>query len=140
MCSISHSVSVNIIESNVIAGLKASVFSPDLKYKIDTKTRLDFQQDDLLLLRQQYQKLSTKEQRIQKAYEKGIDTLDEYAEKKARIAEEKQALEKNIRTLTFCQNPCDYQLEKIYNLHSAAELLSRPDIDYEKKALFSAVW
>ncbi len=133
MCSISHSVSVNIIESNVIAGLKASVFSPDLKYKIDTKTRLDFQQDDLLLLRQQYQKLSTKEQRIQKAYEKGIDTLDEYAEKKARIAEEKQALEKNIRTLTFCQNPCDYQLEKIYNLHSAAELLSRPDIDYEKK-------
>lgn len=135
MCSISHSVSVKIIESNVIAGLKASVLSHDMKYNLPQKQNQNDFKDELHLLNKQYKKLLEKEQRIQDAYENGIDTLEEYSVKKARIHGEKKSLEEKIHSLPSPPvSPGSYmETKKTYDSLYAAEFLSRPDIDYEKK-------
>lgn len=132
MCSISHSVSAKVIESNVIAGLKASVFSCGLKYQTEVLPSPEFQEEEKEILLEQYKKHLVKERRIQEAYESGIDTLEDYAANKNRLKEEKEILKDKIRSLS---SPRNFYRKKgaIHSITSAAELLSDPNTDYEIK-------
>lgn len=132
ICSVSHSISAKIMENNVIAGFNASVLSQDLKYKTKAHPSPDFKENQKKLLLEQFNKLLVKERRIQDAYEKGIDTLEDYAVKKNRLKEEKVMLENKIRALSSPRNSCR-EKETIHSVKSAAKLLSDPDTDYEIK-------
>ena len=136
MCSKSCCVNVKKIESNVIAGLQASILSGDLQYKIvQSVSKENF--NELELLKEQLNRVHMKERRIQDAYENGIDTIDEYKANKLRLQEEKRTLENKIQSLTASETKNDSfpKQQIIHNLESALEMLSDPAVDYEKKGV-----
>ena len=134
VCQESHSIVLKKVEENVILGLKESVLSGNLQYKIiQPVSKDDF--NELELFKEQLNRISMKEIRIRDAYENGIDTLEEYKANKLRIQEEKSSIENQIAAITSAssasiQNPKE---QLIQNVESAILILSNPEIGYEEK-------
>lgn len=135
ICHESHSIISRKIEENVISGLKTSVLSGNLHYKIvKSVSNDDF--NELESLKEQLNRIHMKELRIKDAYENGIDSLEEYKANKTRIQNEKANVENRISQLTSPSPAAkDFQPEKklIQNVQSAIDILCNPDMDYEKK-------
>lgn len=136
VCQESHAIITKKIEENVILGLKASVLSGNLQYKImQPVSKNDF--NELELLKEQLNKISIKETRIRDAYENGIDTIEEYKNNKLRLQEEKASISEKIAQVTSTSTTTikDPEEKLIHNLESAIRILSEPDIDYEEKGI-----
>lgn len=134
VCQESHAIITRKIEENVILGLKASVLSGNLQYKvIQPVSKDDF--NELELLKEQLNRISMKEIRIRDAYENGIDTIEEYKSNKLRLQEEKSSLEKQIAAVTSSSAaPIDNPKEQlVQNLESAILILSDEEVGYEEK-------
>lgn len=134
VCQQSHAIVSKKIEEHVILGLKASILSGDLHYKvIQPVSKDDF--NELELLKEQLNRISMKEIRIRDAYENGIDTIDEYKANKLRIQEEKSSLEKQIANITSSSSaPEDNPKEQlVQHISSAALILSDENVSYEEK-------
>lgn len=91
---------------------------------------------ELDLLKAQLEKLKNREQRIQLAYENGIDTLEEYKENKSRIKKEREEIEKMIASYTppepqsLSNEDVKKCIQKVY------DVVKNPAIDYEVKGVF----
>ena len=134
VCQESHSIVVKKVEENVIQGLKTSILSGDLQYKIiEPVTQDDF--NELELFKEQLNRISLKEIRIRDAYENGIDTLEEYKANKLRIQEERASIEQQISAITSSSTaPIENPKEKlIENVESAIRILSDDTKNYEEK-------
>lgn len=134
VCQESHSIVVKKVEENVIQGLKTSILSGDLQYKIiEPVTQDDF--NELELFKEQLNRISMKEIRIRDAYENGIDTLEEYKANKLRIQEERASIEQQISAITSSSTaPIENPKEKlIENVESAIRILSDDTKNYEEK-------
>ena len=80
------------------------------------------------------EKLNMRENRIKLAYEKEIDTLEEYAENKKRLREARRNLELQLSELkdsvSDAQPSKEDVLLKIQNVY---DIIKNPDVDYETK-------
>lgn len=122
-CKTSHSLSVSKGNAAVISALEYSVDNLDFALDPDENTTKRASERD-------YKKLISAEQtklgRVQQAYEAGIDTLEEYAEKKRRILEEIESLrqqaneEKNVQKF----DPIEYAKK----VSAVLELIKNPTV------------
>lgn len=135
ICPESHSVIARKIEENVIAGLRESILTGNLQYKIvKSVSKDDFNEPEAL--KEQLNRIKMKEIRIRDAYENGIDTLEEYQLNKSRIQDEKATIENKISELTSSSSASKgFEPEKhlIHNVQSAIDILTHPETDYEEK-------
>ena len=88
-CTISHSISVNLINKALISALKEDVKSTELRIIPSNKT-IDISLDYDGRIKKEKEKLS----RIKAAFQSGIDTLEEYRECKQKISDTINQLEK----------------------------------------------
>lgn len=93
--------------------------------------------DDTALYQSQLSKLSIRLNRIQEAYEFGIDTLEEYKEKKQQLIKEKERLLLLLEQLNTAQEDPEadrkLMMERIKNVY---DVLRDDSVDYETKGNF----
>lgn len=85
-CRISNSVSENILIPYIMKNLEEIIATGQVEYEI---IKHEYK-SDTILLEQQLNKLSAKEERIKNAYVNGIDTLEEYKRSKEMLLKEKE--------------------------------------------------
>lgn len=92
--------------------------------------------DAAMLYQKDLKKISARERRIKEAYEAGIDSLEEYGEKKQRLRTQRRQLEQLVR----CAEPAACDEKPDCNMSSAIrtvyDLLNDETIDYEVKGAF----
>ena len=88
-CTVSHYISLPIINKTVTEALELAVATSTFNIKPERYTVSDFASDIDKLIAAEYRKLD----RVKAAYENGTDTLDEYAENKAKINAQIKKLE-----------------------------------------------
>lgn len=80
------------------------------------------------------ERLSLKEERIRAAYENGIDSLEEYRERKERLAAERKELEEELASLEPAScSPALSREELLERVKTVHDLLCSPDVDFETK-------
>lgn len=137
ICPESHAVIAKKIEPIIIEGLRDSILSGDLQYKIVKSVPKDAF-NELNALKDQLGRLGMKEKRIRDAYENGIDTMEEYRQNKTRIQNEKASIQDKISKLSFPSVTAkDFQPEEqlVHNVQSAIDVLTDPKSDYEAKGI-----
>ena len=80
--------------------------------------------------------LKTNCDRIRLAFEKGIDSLEEYSENKERLKLSKLEIEKKIEEFS---TPSDEKPDKsvvLDHLHTVYDMIKDPGVDYETKGSF----
>ena len=88
-CNVSHYISIPIINKTVTEALELAVATSTFNIKPEKHTASDSASDVDKLIAAEYRKLD----RVKAAYENGTDTLDEYAENKAKINAQIKKLE-----------------------------------------------
>lgn len=95
-CNVSNSLKLPKANAAVIEALESAIatstFTVSPKYKKPTEATVDYDKKISLC--------ETRLRRVQEAYEAGVDTLSEYATKKAKIAEEIETLRKEKENAT----------------------------------------
>lgn len=135
ICRESHSIVVKKAEQNVIAGMRDSVVTGTMQYKIVKPAPKD-EQNELAALKEQLSRLERKKIRIRSAYENGIDTLEEYRQNKARIKSEMDSVSDKISKLAAFETPPKDPIPKeqlIHNIRSVLDILTSPQADTEVK-------
>lgn len=85
-------------------------------------------------LTKELEKLKTREQRIRLAYEKGIDTLEEYGENKARLKRAREELEEKISDLKpKSSSTIPSKQDVLSKVKTVYDVIRDPDIDYPTK-------
>ena len=85
-------------------------------------------------LTKEFEKLKTREQRIRLAFEKGIDTLEEYGENKARLKRAREELEATISDLRSNTSAIIPSKEDVLlRVKTVYDVIRNPDIDYPTK-------
>lgn len=131
----SCSISERRIEQAVLASLQSILHSNTLLFQ-RIPAMSDQQKDQEKLLSDALIRIQKKEIRIHDAYETGIDSLEEYKEKKDRIRQEKEEIFHQINLLKeqkISSDPASDQEEILSHIQTLYDLLSNPDIDYERK-------
>jgi len=131
-CSQSAHTAIEILENAVLEELKKT-YTGEIEINIvpsvaDTGEALEYD-----VLQDRLNKVTDKEERVKIAYEDGIDTLDEYKEKKKRLSDERADLKEALELLMgkLIENRHDNEiLRKITNVY---ELLTDNTIDIEQK-------
>ena len=80
------------------------------------------------------EKITSREARIALAFEKGIDTLEEYAENKKRLKKAREDIETELQQLE--NKPIDNgpsQKEILDTIRSVYEIIKNPDVSMETK-------
>lgn len=94
-CDTSSYISEKNAVASVTAALKDILLADNINYE---KTATKPQDSEILeLLRSELGKIATQQKRIKEAYINGIDTIDEYRENKAMLAERKAYIESKIQ-------------------------------------------
>lgn len=100
-CVAKASVSAKKIEPYVLDGIKAAT-QGELSFSIKDPEPVE-SNTELNILEEQLSKIDIKEKRIKDAYMNGIDTMEEYKENKALLAQEREVLENKL--LLFRKKP-----------------------------------
>lgn len=83
---------------------------------------------------EELEKISSREARIALAFEKGIDTLEEYASNKKRLKMAREELEKKLETLTDTPAATGPSREELLGtVRNVYEIIKNPDIGTELK-------
>lgn len=86
-------------------------------------------------LQKELTKLSSREKRIQEAYESGIDTMEEYKANKERLTSSRLKLNSQLERLMNDQEE-ELDTESILReIRSVNDILKNPDVDYEEKGV-----
>ncbi len=80
--------------------------------------------------------LRIREQRIKLAYETGVDSLEEYKENKARLAQERDRLEKQFKDLEDAPPAADSKKDFLKKVRTVYDVIDDPDIDNDTKGTF----
>ena len=85
-------------------------------------------------LMEELEKISSREARISLAFEKGIDTLEEYAENKKRLRMAREELEKQLEMLNNTSVSTGPTKEEVMNtIKNVYEIIKNPDVGMEVK-------
>lgn len=110
VCSVSHGISEQKMVSALLCSLQEAAYT-GTKYRWKKREREEeIQKDAEYLMQIQLEKLAKKEERIQIAYMNGVDTLEEYKNKKQVLLKEREVLEKQI-SLSLLKEQNSNQIE-----------------------------
>lgn len=128
-CSISEKKIINAIYEYFEELLDGMNF--EYTYHPPQSTKKKEKQDSLT---KELEKLKTREQRIRLAYEKGIDTLEEYGENKARLKQAREELEAKISDLNpQSSTAIPSKQDVLSRVKTVYDVIRDPDIDYPTK-------
>lgn len=128
-CSISEKKIINAIYEYFEKLLDGMNF--EYTYHPPQSTEKKEKQDSLT---KELEKLKTREQRIRLAYEKGIDTLEEYGENKARLKQAREELEAKISDLNpQSSTAIPSKQDVLSRVKTVYDVIRDPDIDYPTK-------
>ena len=96
-CAAKTAVSAKKIEPYVLDGIKTAT-QGELSFAIKETNPVE-SSPELQILEEQIGKIDIKERRIKEAYMNGIDTMEEYKENKATLAQERKILESKLSFL-----------------------------------------
>jgi DNA invertase Pin-like site-specific DNA recombinase len=131
-CNVSAHTAIEILENAVLEELKKT-YTGEIEINIvpsvaDTGTSLEYD-----VLNDRLSKITDKEDRVKIAYEDGIDTLDEYREKKQRLSDEREDLKNALELLKGKLIENRHNNEIVKKIMSVYELLTDDSIDIEQK-------
>lgn len=127
------SITVRRIESLVIQYFDQLSETDDLNF---TYVRKEKPSDNTLLIEQISKEISTlaaREKRIKDAYEKGIDSLDEYKANKERLLKNRIELEHELQMLQEAPEGEPDKKAVLREIKSVNDVLKNPDVSYEEK-------
>ena len=128
-CSISEKKIINAVYEYFEKLLDGMNF--EYTYHPPQSTEKKEKQDSLT---KELEKLKTREQRIRLAYEKGIDTLEEYGENKARLKQAREELEAKISDLNpQSSTAIPSKQDVLSRVKTVYDVIRDPDIDYPTK-------
>ena len=132
-----HKESTSISERKVIAAVyeyfEHILNGGDFEYTYHAPevTELNSERNSL---QEELEKISLREARISLAFEKGIDTIEEYAENKKRLKMAREDIERQLETLDNAPAPAGPSKEDIMNtVRNVYEIIKNPDISTEIK-------
>ncbi len=114
LCHISHSISINKANGIVIRALEETVRTGNIHIEQQEKPKTETS-NYFKLIAQEEKKL----ERIREAYEKGIDTIEEYRQNKARINDNI----KKIKELLNQEQEANYEIDKAAYTQKIADIL-----------------
>lgn len=132
-----HKESISISEKKVIAAvyeyfehiLNGGEF--EYTYIAPEITEITSEQNTLL---DELEKIKAREARIALAFEKGVDTLEEYAENKKRLKMAREELEHQLENLSKAPAPSGPSKEEILaTIENVYEIIKNPDISKDIK-------
>ena len=92
------------------------------------------QQDSFL---DELEKITSREYRIQLAFENGVDTLEEYKMNKERLRKARVDIQRQIdelKSVPICQKPS--REDVLARIRTVYDIIKNPDVDYETKGSF----
>ena len=130
----SCSVTVAKAERVVIHSLEKILETGNFKYDRIPQPVSEQAAGQKAAVEEKLERLSLKEERIRAAYENGIDSLEEYRERKERLAAERKELEEELASLEPAScSPAPSREELLKRVKTAHDLLCSPDVDFETK-------
>ena len=127
-----NNVAIATLESLVLEELKKT-YSGEIKINIvpsvnDTDNTLEYE-----VIQTSINRVTDKEKRVNTAYEDGIDTLDEYKQKKARLTAEREELKQALELLKTNLIENRHNGEIVNRITSVYEVLTNETLDVENK-------
>ena len=130
----SCSVTVAKAERVVIHSLEKILETGNFKYDRIPQPVSEQAAGQKAAVEEKLERLSLKEERIRAAYENGIDSLEEYRERKERLAAERKELEEELASLEPAScSPALSREELLERVKTVHDLLCSPDVDFETK-------
>lgn len=130
----SCSVTVAKAERVVIHSLEKILETGNFKYDRILQPGSEQAAGQKAAVEEKLERLSLKEERIRAAYENGIDSLEEYRERKERLAAERKELEEELASLEPAScSPALSREELLERVKTVHDLLCSPDVDFETK-------
>lgn len=130
----SCSVTVAKAERVVIHSLEKILETGNFKYDRIPQPVSEQAAGQKAAVEEKLERLSLKEERIRAAYENGIDSLEEYRERKERLAAERKELEEELASLEPAScSPAPSHEELMERVKTVHDLLCSPDVDFETK-------
>jgi hypothetical protein len=131
-CNQSAHTKIEILENAVLEELKKT-YTGEIEINIvpsvaDSSSALEYD-----VLQDRLQKITNKEDRVTIAYEDGIDTLDEYKEKKQRLSTEREDLINALELLKGKLIENRHNNEIVRKITDVYELLTDETVDIEQK-------
>jgi DNA invertase Pin-like site-specific DNA recombinase len=131
-CKVSAHTLIEILENAVLEELKKT-YTGEIEINIvpsvaDTGAALEYD-----VLNDHLSKITGKEDRVKIAYEDGIDTLDEYKEKKQRLSDEREDLKNALELLKGKLIENRHNNEIVRKITDVYELLTDESVDIEQK-------
>lgn len=135
MCSESHYIGERAVEKLVTDALEHFLSVDDLTYSVVCSDALD-QDNRAFEIRQQLQKLDTKEKRIKAAYLNEIDTLEEYRTNKEMLQHDQKLLNDQLKDLTagkIAQSKKELDARMRQNISRLLDVIEDPAAGSETK-------
>lgn len=129
----SMSISEKKVTAAVLKNLESILAGADFEYTYSSPESVDLNTERDALL-EDLEKITARESRIALAFEKGIDTLEEYAENKKRLKSAREDLQRKLKELDSTPLPSGPSQEDILNnVRTVYEILKNPDVGKELK-------
>ncbi|MDR2558926.1 MAG: recombinase family protein, partial [Oscillospiraceae bacterium] len=131
-CKVSAHTKIDILENAVLEELKKT-YTGEIELNIvpsatEPSTALEYD-----VLNDRLSKITSKENRVEIAYEDGIDSLSEYKEKKQRLSDEREDLINALELLKGKLIENRHNNEIVKKITDVYELLTDESIDIEQK-------
>lgn len=138
-CSISHSITIKKLEKALMNELNSALENMADYIFEKNIIRIDDNQEEIILLKKQIDKLDEKYQRAKSAYLEKIDTIEEYRSNKLMLENQKQSLILEIEKLDDNQPKIKQEVicQRISNLTDL--LKSDIDMEIKQKAIRSLI-
>lgn len=131
-CKFSQHVKVDVLHEAVLDRLRADFQTGALaSFKVLHHT--DGSGDELETLKQRQQNLKRKKDRLREAFLNGADTVEEYAEMKALLAQEEAEIMTRIAALQSDDSSSDMQSILRQKISECLSILEAPDTSLEQK-------
>lgn len=105
----------------------------EYEYRPEKSSDLEIQ---MASLKDELRQIEFRESRIRLAFEKGIDSLEEYSENKERLKLSKLEIEKKIEEFTTASDEKPDKSVVLDQLHTVYDMIKDPGVDYETKGSF----
>lgn len=132
----SSNISVRKLEEGVLDYFRKLLDGEDFTFSYHSSAQEE--PDPTILYQKELDKMQGRENRIREAYEAGIDTLEEYKQRKQLLAEERKRLLSLIAASKSEEKKqsCTDKEQILLRVRNIYELLLDPDVDYETKGVF----
>lgn len=131
-CTNHHTISIKEAENIILEQIKKDFSTQIINNIVDNRKKKEkINEQDII--KDKLNSIEIKEKRIKEAYINGIDTLEEYKKNKELLKEEKNNLEKSLKSVNKEQVNENRKREIIENGKKVYEILNDENIEIEKK-------